>query len=259
MRTILHDEVADLRRANAELHRRLDERTKERDEAVDQQTATSEILEIINSSVGNPAPVFEAILTKAHALCGATQGALVLFDGRSFRASATRGLSEAFAEVLHAGFRAFPRSPQEKLASGEPLVQIADVSKINDPTAQRGFELAGIRTVVYVALRKENILLGYIADASRQEVRPFSDNQIALLQSFAAQAVIAIQNSHLITETREALEQQTATAEVLQVAPAPGRRTPHIEKRQQRDDAALAAVVGAHDQDGVFERDDHDQ
>src|SRR5439155_9371608 len=128
----------------------------------------------------------------------ATQGALVLFDGESFHASAARGL-EAFAEVLRGGFRPSPGSPQDKLLRGEPLIHIPDAGEINAPTAQRAFELAGIRTVLYVALRKDSALLGYIA-ASRTEVRPFSDKQIALLQNFAAQAVIAMENARLLGE-----------------------------------------------------------
>ena len=209
-------------------------------EALDQQTATAEVLGVINSSLGDLAPVFDAMLDKAAQLCRADFGAIFAYDGQQLKASALRGTTEAYAEfLLKNPVQVSPANMHGKLMSGEPYIHIPDVSVappyLAGDAMQRAFvDLGCGRTVLGVPLRKDKAFLGELA-IYRCEVRPFSNKQIGLLQNFAAQAVIAIENARLITETREALEQQTATAEVLGVInSSPGDLAPVFEAMIER-------------------------
>jgi GAF domain-containing protein len=195
-------------------------------EALEQQTATSEVLGVINSSPGDLRPVFDAMLEKAIALCEATFGTLWTYDGEHMHAAAVLGATPRYTEFL----RAAPHSPSpvahQPLLGGAPVVHIADVSAHESYHSGSALpnalvDLGGVRTLLAVPLRKDGALLG-VFSIYRSEVRPFTDKQIALLQNFAAQAVIAMENARLITETREALEQQTATAEILGVISSSG-------------------------------------
>ena len=192
-------------------------------EALAQQTATAEILEVINSSPTDLAPVFDAILQRAHALCGIAHGSLQLFDGECIRAVALHAVEERFANILQRRRPAAESPAVQAFLQGERYFQIDDARNADVAILRASAEFTGTRTVLNVPLRREGKLLGMIV-STRREVKPFTDKEISLLESFAAQAAIAIENARLFEEVQaktrdleESLQQQTATADVLKV------------------------------------------
>jgi len=189
MTATVDNAVAELQRANAEL-------TQQLDEALSRERAMSEVLAVTNSSLGDLMPVFLTIVEKAHALCDAAYGSLQLWDGERFRGVAMRGFPEAMMTALRAGYSP-ATMPCQRLVEGESVAHCVDLAEIDSPLAREGgVKLAGVRTILYVALRKDGVLLGQIV-AARKEVRPFTDKEIALVESFAAHAVIAMENARL--------------------------------------------------------------
>jgi GAF domain-containing protein len=214
--------VSELQRHVAELSDRLRVREEEDKEALQRASAVSEILRIINASGGDLTSVFDAMLEKAMRLCEASFGILRTYDGSLYHSAASRGVPTTYAEFLaHNPQQAQPGSIGARVLAGEPLVHVIDVAEdkvqlSGDPHRRALVELGGARTSLVVALTKDRAVLGAI-QLYRQHVQAFSDKQISLLQDFAAQAVIAMENARLLTEQREALEQQTATADILRV------------------------------------------
>jgi two-component system NtrC family sensor kinase len=229
----------------------LEIRNRDLGEALEQQTATAEILEVINRSPGNLAPVFEAMVKRAVQLCEADEAAVRSFDGKLLHLVAAHGEPDVLDKLRELGPSDLsrPGGLYDPFLRGERVVHIADVRETetfrDKPIARKRLEVRNIRTWLAVALGRESKLLGVI-NVHRHEVRPFSEKQIVLLESFAAQAVIAMENARLLTETREALEQQTATAEVLGVInSSPGDLAPVFEAILDKAHTLCGATLGS--------------
>ncbi len=218
---------------NVRLFEAEQQRTRELTESLEQQTATADVLRVISSSPGELEPVFQAMLENATRICEAEFGNLLLYDGATFRVSAMHGEVPEWIElrrrdpVLHFG----PHNPLRRIITTHRAQHIVDTRTdeayvAGDPSFQVLTDLTGARTLLMVPMLKENELIGIIG-IYRQQVRPFSEKQIALITNFAAQAVIAIENTRLLSELRQSLEQQTATADVLRViSSSPGELQP---------------------------------
>ena len=214
-------------------------------ESLQQQTATADVLKVISSSPGELKPVFQAMLENATRICEAKSGTLVLREGDAFRLVALHGASAAFSEerLRQPMIRPGPGHHLIRLVQTKQVVHVTDLLADQEaaPTAAK---FGGARTLLSVPMLKDNEVIGAFG-IYREEVRPFTDKQTALVQNFAAQAVIAIENTRLLNELRQSLERQTATSEVLSViSSSPGQLAPVFQAILENATRICAAKFG---------------
>src|SRR3984893_2410705 len=216
---------------NTRLLNELRHRTDELTESLQQQTATADVLQVISSSPGELEPVFQTMLTNATRICEAKFGVMFYYREGAFSPAAQLNVPKAFSEFIQqrGSYQPAAGSTFEHLIRTKQVIHLDDASRERQFFSNNAAKLGGARTYLAVPMLKEHELIGAFA-IYRQEVRPFNDKQIALVQNFANQAVIAIENARLLNELRESLQQQTATSEVLRViSSSPGELEPVFE------------------------------